>query len=136
MKERVKNKMKAKSYRGQQGGTKVYALVALLVLFSLIHAGWNYIPAAYQSESFKSEMHNIIVQVQAAPHGTSEPLTDKLKKRLRMVASENGVPGNALIEVTEAGSNMKARVKFTRQVDILPFGLYKYQYQFDNTATD
>jgi hypothetical protein len=136
MKERVKFKMRAKSYRSQHGGTKIYGLVAILAVFLLIHAGWNYLPVVYQSESFKGEMHNTIVQVIATPHGANEPLAEKLKKRLRVVANENNVPGTALIEVTEAGHSLKARVRFVRQVDLLPFGLYRYQYQFDNTATE
>jgi hypothetical protein len=136
MKERVKNKMKAKSYRDQQGGTKLYALVAIVALFLLGHAAWNYIPVAYQVESFKEQMHNTILQVLASPHGANEPLGEKLKKRMRVVANENSVPGNAVIEVSEAGNGLKARVRFTRQVDLLPFGLYKYQFQFDNTASD
>lgn len=135
MREKVQNKKKAGHWHDQHGGTKIYGLVAILTVFLLIHAGWNYLPVVYQSESFKGEMHNVIVQVIATPHGTNELLAEKLKKRMRVVASENGVPGNALIEITEVGGTLKARVRFTRPVDILPFGLYRYQYQFDNTST-
>jgi len=136
MKERVKNNMKAKCARNEQGGSKIYALVGIVGLFLLGHAAWNYVPAAYQIESFRSEIHNTILQVSASPHGTNEPLSDKLKKRLRIVANENGVPANALIEVSEAGNKLKAHVRYTRQIDLLPFGFYRYQYQFDNTTME
>jgi len=134
MKNESKTKMRSKSYQDQRGGTKMYALVALLVLFLLVHAGWNYLPAIYQCEAFKTEMQTAAVQVISTPHGLNEPLADKLKKRLRLAANDNGVPANALIEVTEAGGILKAHVRFTREINLLPFGLYKYHYQFDNTA--
>jgi hypothetical protein len=133
MKSESKIKMRSKSFENQQGGTKLYALVAIVALGLLIHAGWNYLPAAYQCESFKTEMHTATVQVLAMPHG-AEALSDKLKKRIRIAGNENGVPANAIIEVTEANNSIKAHVRFTREINLLPFGLYKYQYQFDNTA--
>jgi len=111
----------------------MYAIVALLVLFLLGHAGYNYLPAVYQTENFKSEMKSATMRVLALPHG-QESLADKLKKQIRVAGNENGVPGNALIEVTEVNNSLKAHVRFTREIDILPFGLYRYQYLFDNTA--
>lgn len=134
MKKRVENRMRSKSFHNQQGGTKIYALVALLVVFLLIHAGWNYLPAIYQCENFKSEMQTAAIQIVSMPRSTSDPLANKLKKRLRLVGNDNGVPPNALIEVTEANGTLKAHVRFVREIHLLPFGLYKYQYQFDNTA--
>jgi hypothetical protein len=125
---------KIAGFHGEEGGTKAFALVALTLVFLAGYAGWNYLPAIYQVESFKAEMPNTIMQVMALPHGTDEPLANKVKMRLRTLGNDNGVPANALIEVTESGRSIKAHVKFTREVNILPFGIYKYQYQFDNTA--
>ena len=126
--------MRPKSYKGQLGGTKIYALAALLVLFLLGHAGWNYLPVVYQCENFKSELQSATVRVVSMPHGTNERLADKLKKQIRVAGNENGVPQNALIEITEANNSLKARVRFIRDVDLLPFGLYKYHYEFDSTS--
>ena len=135
MKAILENKLKADSFRGQEGNTKVFALVFATIIGLAIYAGWNYLPAVYQIESFKAEMPNTLMQVMALPRGTNEPMADKVKKRLRTLANDNGVPANALIEVTESNNSIKAHVKFVREVNILPFGIYKYQYQFDNTAS-
>jgi hypothetical protein len=135
MKERVKKEMNAKSYRDQQGSAKVYAIAAVTVIFLMIHAGWNFFPVLYQCESFKSELKNSVLQVQSLPRRPDESVTDKLKKRLRMVANDNGVPANANIEVSDNSSGLRARVRFIREVNILPFGLYKYQYNFDESGS-
>jgi hypothetical protein len=29
---------------------------------------------------------------------------------------------------------LKAQVKFSKDIDLLPLGLYKYHYEFDHTA--
>jgi hypothetical protein len=119
--------------QGQLGGTKAYALVAILVLFLLVHAGYNYLPVVYQYENFKSEMKGATMRVLTMPHG-AESLSDKLKKQIRLAGNENGVPANAVIEVTEVNNSLKARVKFMKEVNLLPFGLYRYRYEFDNTS--
>jgi hypothetical protein len=133
MKKQEKNFI-SELHDDELGGTKIYGIVALVVVAMVIHAGVNYLPAVYQCESFKSEMHSATMRVLAMPHG-QESLADKLKKQIRAAGNDNGVPPNATIEVTEGGNSLKARVKFIREVNILPFGLYKYQMQFDNTAT-
>jgi hypothetical protein len=125
--------MRPESHQGQLGGTKIYAIVALLVLFLLGHAGYNYLPAVYQLENFKSEMKSATMRVLSIPHG-AESLSDKLKKQIRIAGNENGVPASALIEVTEVNNSLKAHVRFTREINLLPFGLYRYQYVFDNTS--
>jgi hypothetical protein len=133
MKKIVVNSLNPGSSGNQLGGTKIYAIVALLVLFLMGHAGYQYLPAVYQSENFKAEMKSATMRVLAMPHG-AESLSDKLKKQLRIAGNENGVPQTAVIEVTEANNSLKAHVRFTREIPLLPFGLYKYQYQFDNIA--
>jgi hypothetical protein len=128
------NRVKKTGFHGDEiGGTKLYALVALTVLFLLGHAGYNYLPIVYQYENFKSEMKGATMRVLTMPHG-AESLSDKLKKQIRLAANENGVPGNAVIEVTELNNSLKAHVKFTKEINLLPFGLFRYRYEFDNTS--
>jgi hypothetical protein len=133
-KNRQENRMKKPEFhQGQLGGTKMYAIVAILVLFLLGHAGYNYLPVVYQFENFKSEMKGATMRVLTMPHG-AESLSDKLKKQIRLAGNENGVPANAVIEVTELNNSLKAHVRFTKEVSLLPFGLYRYRYEFDNTS--
>jgi len=120
-------------HRDEIGGTKLYGLVALAVLFLLVHAGYNYLPVVYQLENFKSEMKGATMRVLTMPHG-AESLADKLKKQIRLAGNDNGVPANAVIEVTEVNNSLKAHVRFTKEVNLLPFGLFRYRYEFDNTS--
>jgi len=131
--KKQENRVKATFHQNQIGGTKVYALVAISFLFLLGHAGYNYFPAIYSLENYKSEMKSATMRVLALPKG-QESLSDKLKKQLRVAGNENGVPPNAVIEVTEQNNSLRARVRFTREISLLPFGLYKYRYEFDNTS--
>jgi hypothetical protein len=52
--------------------------------------------------------------------------------RLKNYLTKNGI-NDAFIDVKSEGGMMRGTVKYTKTIDILPFGLYKYQYNFDNT---
>jgi hypothetical protein len=39
------------------------------------------------------------------------------------------------LDVKQVGNGITARVTFQTPVSILPFGMYKYNYAFDYTAT-
>ncbi len=75
-----------------------------------------------------------VVQGVALP-GANVTIVDSVKDKVLRAAANNNVPKNALIEVKQVGSATQARVKYTKQVDILPFGIYRYDYQFDKTAS-
>jgi len=45
------------------------------------------------------------------------------------------VPADAFIEVKIVNAVIQARVAYSRQAEILPLGLYTYNYEFDHTAT-
>jgi hypothetical protein len=100
----------------------------------IAHAAYNYIPVAYESENFKQEMQTAVIQAVAMPGSTMTP-ADAVKIRLRRAAINNNVPTDALIEVKPMNNVIRAHVSYVKPVNILPFGLYKYNYQFDNTAT-
>ena len=128
MNKDVKNK---ESERGSAG---VKFLAVVVVLYLVGHAAFNYIPAAYESENFKQEMQTAVVQSVAMPTLGATPV-EALKSKLRKAAANNNVPTDALFEVKQVNNSIHARVVFTKQIEILPFGLFTYNYHFDHTAT-
>jgi len=123
-----------KHQKSEHGGAGVKLILVLLILFLIAHAAYNYIPVAYDSENFKQEMQTAVVQAVAMPGSNMTP-ADTVKIKLRRAAANNNVPSDALIEVKPMNNVIRARVSYVKAVNILPFGLYKYNYQFDNTAT-
>ncbi len=128
----MKNKI-YKSRETERGsvGAKFAAVMVGLIL--LAHAGYNYVPVAYDGESFKQEMQTAVVQGLALPNG-GKPV-ETTKARLLRVAAQGNIPENAFIEVKMVKTVLEAHVAYSKQVNILPFGLFTYTYQFDHTAT-
>ena len=119
-----------KSERGSAGSR----FIIFLVIMGLIaHAGYNFVPVQYQAESMRSEMNTAVLQGIAMP-GKMNPL-DNVKARIMKAAQSNEIPADAVIVVSQQGQAINAHVQYERSVNILPFGLYKYQYKFDQTAT-
>ncbi len=123
-----------KNRQSEHGGAGVKLAVVLATLFAIAHAGFNYIPVAYEAENFKQDMQTAVVQAVALP-GANITAIDSVKRRVSAAATNNNVPTNAIIDVKQVGNVVQAHVKYTKQVDILPFGIYKYNYQFEKTAT-
>ena len=123
-----------KNYRKSERGGAGVKLVAVLVgLFLVGHAGFNYVPTAYQGQSFRQDMQTAVVQGMAVPVGVT-PM-DSVKARVQRAVISNDIPSNALVEVKPIKDGVSAHVAYSKQVSILPFGLYNYNYQFDHTAT-
>ena len=118
------------SERGS-GGSK-FAITMVIILL-VANAGYNYVPVAYEAESVKSEMSTAVLQGLAMP-GKLSPV-DNVKARIQRAFAINHVPANALLDVRQNGNAVTARVAYTKEVGILPFGIYKYTYVFDHTAT-
>ena len=123
-----------KNRTSERGEAGVKLIIVLVVLFLLAHAGFNYVPIAYEAENFKQEMQTAVVQAVALP-GAGTTMLDSAKRKIMIAVKNNDVPNNALVEVKQNGNAIQAHVKYTKQLNILPFGIYKYNYQFDNTAT-
>jgi len=124
-----------KNYRNSERGSAGAKLVCLLVVFFLLgHAGYNYIPVAYQGETFKQDMQTAVIQGVALP-GLNKTPADSVKDKLKSVMASSGIPANAVIEVKQLNNVVQAHISYSKQVNILPFGAYTYNYQFDNTAT-
>jgi len=127
MNQEIKNK------NSEQGSAKVKLIIVLLVLFLIGHAGYNYIPVAYEGENFKQEMQTAVVQGMAVPPGIT--VSDMVKGKLQRAMTANNIPHNAFVQVKQVNNTMQAHVAYTKQVNILPFGIYKYNYQFNHIAT-
>ena len=118
----------------EHGGAGVKFLIIVVVLFMIAHAGYAYVPAAYQSEDYRQRMNEVVTNAFAMPTATTNS-PEMVKQRLRNYGNDYAVPTNALIKVDKMDNGgLKAQVKFSRDIDLLPLGLYKYNYEFDHTA--
>jgi hypothetical protein len=117
----------------ERGAAGIKLLLVLAVLILIANAGYNYIPIAYQGESFKQDMQTAVVQGMAVPPGVT--VTDMVKGKLKRALLSNDIPHDAFVEVKPINNAVQARVVYTKKVPILPFGIYTYKYHFDNTAT-
>lgn len=122
-----------KNRDAERGSAGVKFLVIFVVILLAAHAGYNYVPVAYDAESVKTEMNTAVLQGLALP-GRLDPV-DNVKARLQKAFAQNNVPADAFMEVKRQGNSLTARVTYTKVVNILPFGLYTYTYNFDHTAT-
>ena len=77
-------------------------------------------------------MQTAVVQAMALSNNADTVTLTKSKIQRVMIA--NDIPPNAFVEVKQINNICQARVAYSQQVNILPFGLYKYTYQFDHTA--
>ena len=117
------------SERGS-AGAKFLALLVFIVL--LAHAGYNYVPVAYNGASFRQEMDTAVVKGLAAS-GQMKP-ADIVAAHMKKAARDYDIPSDALIEVRPGQGHIAAHASYQLPVSILPFGIYKYKYQFDYTA--
>ncbi len=117
----------------ERGSAGVKFAIVLTVIILAGYAGYNYIPVAYEAESLKSEMATAVLQGLAMP-GKVNPV-DNVKVRVQKAMQINAAPPDATLSVTQQGNVIQARVTYTKNVSIVPFGIYNYQYRFDNTAT-
>ncbi len=127
----MKNCIKARD--SELGSAGVKFLIFIGLLFLIAHAGYNYVPVAYSAESLRTDMQTAVLQGMALP-GKVNPV-DNVKARIVKAIQLNDIPPEALVEVKQTGNALTAHVSYTKQVNILPFGIYKYNYVFDHTAT-
>jgi len=117
------------SERGS-AGTKFLIIAVILVLIG--NAAINYIPVAYDGASMKQEMDTAVVKGLAAS-GQMKPM-DIVTGTVRRAATDYNVPVDALVEIKAVNGVIQAHVAFSKKVNILPFGIYKYDYNFDYVA--
>jgi len=125
---------KAVQYRdSERGSAGVKFLAVLAVILLVANAGYNYLPVAYNAESLKSEMSTAVLQGIAMP-GKINPV-DNVKVRIQKAMRQNDIPPDATMDVKQAGNTITAHVTYNQQVNLLPFGIYRYNYHFDEVVT-
>ena len=120
-------------HQNQRGSASTKMLVVAAILGLLGHAAYNYIPVAYNGQTLKQEMHTAVLSGTVLPT-TSNP-SEVTKNRLMKFVKENGYPANAVIDAKQTNGVITATARYSQEVNILPFGAYKYTYSFDNTST-
>ena len=117
-------------HKSEKGSASSKSLVILVVLFLAGNGLLNYIPTAYNGENLKSEVKAAVMQAVQVPPTTGSQV-DVTKRRIINAVKANDAPANSFIEVKNVKNALHARVAYTKELSILPFGLYKYKYQFD-----
>lgn len=128
MKKAVKKK------KSEHGGAGVKFLMVALVLFLIGNAGLQFVPVAYNGESFKQEMQTAVIQGVAVPAVGITPV-EAVRGKIQKSMISNNIPLDATVDVKQANGAIHAHVVYTKEIPILPFGLYNYQYHFNYTAT-
>ena len=116
----------------ERGSAAIKFLIIFLTLALLANAGVNYIPVAYDGASFKQEMDTAVVKGLGAS-GRIQPI-EVVTATIKRAASDYNVPTDAFVEIKPVNGVVEAHVVFTREVNMLPFGFYKYKYNFDYHA--
>ncbi len=121
------------TYLHSERGSAGAKFLALLVFIALLaHAGYNYVPIAYNGASFRQEMDTAVVKGLAAS-GQMKP-ADVVAAHMKKAAFDYNIPSDALIEVRPGQGHIAAHASYQQPVNILPFGIYKYNYDFNYTA--
>jgi hypothetical protein len=126
-------KKAVKKRSSERGGAGVKLLLVLLVIVLIFNAGYQWIPVAYGGENFKQDMQTAVVQGFAAT-GRMSPV-DIVKRKIIASAESNDLPVDYLLDVKVTKTSITAHVVYTKEVPLLPFGIYTYQYEFDYTAS-
>jgi hypothetical protein len=117
--------------RSERGAARLKFIVVLAVVALVAYMGFQYVPVAYQSYTFKKYMDESADKATAM----SIPSDQKgpwLENQIRASAKDYGVPPDAQIAQTFQDNQMVVTVKFTRPVNLLPG--FTYQYNFEHTA--
>ncbi len=117
----------------ERGAAGAKFLVVLAIILLIAHAGFNYIPVAYEAESMKTDMNTAVLQGLAMP-GKMNPV-ENVKQRLNRAVQVNALPPETFLDVKQVNNALTAHVYYQKKVNLLPFGIYKYDYIFDHTAT-
>lgn len=116
----------------ERGSAAVKAIAVFAVLALIANAGFNYIPVAYDGASFKQEMDTAVVKA-LGTSGSMKPL-EVATATIKKAAFDYNVPADAFVEIKPVNGVVEARVVYSRDVSMLPFGIYKYKYNFDHHA--
>lgn len=116
----------------EHGSAGIKALLVLMVLLLIGNAGLNYIPVAYNGASFKEAMDSAVVKG-LATSGSMKPY-DVVKNHVERAMVDNNIPADAVVDIKATNGVVTANAAYTQDVNILPFGIYKYKYEFRHFA--
>jgi len=116
----------------ERGAAAIKFLLIFLVLTLVANAGFNYVPVAYEGASFRQEMDSAVVKGLAAS-GRIKPL-EVVAATIKRASNDYNLPEDTFVEIKPVNGVVEAHVVYTREVNMLPFGLYKYEYNFDHHA--
>lgn len=117
----------------ERGSATVKFLAIIVFIVLLANAGYHYVPIAYNGAAFRQEMDTAVVKGLAAS-GRMKP-ADVVKAHVQRAAADYRIPADAFIEIRPGQGHIAAYASYQQKVDILPFGIYQYNYKFDYTAT-
>ncbi len=117
----------------ERGSAGVKFLMVAVILALSANAGYNYIPIAYEGANLRQELDTAVVKGLAAS-GQLKPL-EVVRASVEKAIRENNVPSDAFVEIKPVGTVVQAHVAYTKQISMLPFGIYKYKYDFNYRAT-
>ena len=116
----------------ERGGAGIKFLFVFIILALIGHAAINYIPVAYEGASFRQEMDTAVVKALGAS-GRIKPM-EVVQASIDKASREYQIPEDAVVEIAPVNGVVEAHVAYSRNVNMLPFGIYKYKYDFDYTA--
>lgn len=116
----------------EQGSAAIKFMLVFLVLALAANAGFNYVPVAYQGASFKQEMDTAVIKGISAA-GRVKPM-DAVTASIQKASFDYDIPDDAFVEIKPVNGVVEAHVAYSRPVNMLPFGLYQYTYDFDYVA--
>ena len=121
-----------KKSNNERGSAAIKFTFVFVVIVLAANAGYNYVPVAYQGAGFKQEMDTAVVKGLGAS-GRINPL-EVVQASVRKASSDYSIPPDAFVEIKAVNGVIQAHVVYSKQIHILPFGLYKYDYNFNYLA--
>jgi hypothetical protein len=116
----------------ERGSAAIKFTLVFLVLALAANAGFNYVPVAYQGASFKQEMDTAVVKGLGAS-GRIKPM-EAVTASIKKASFDYDIPSDAFVDIKPVNGVVEAHVVYSREVSMLPFGLYRYNYNFDYVA--
>ena len=130
----MKEELNDRRRGSERGGAGVKLLIVAVAIILVGNAGYQYVPVAYQGEAFQQDMDTAVVQAVAMP-GSYGKTVDVVKQKIVSAAGQNDIPLDFRLDVNEKNKTIVARVSYVKNVPLLPFGIYNYEYVFDHTST-
>ncbi len=125
--------MKQNNRNSERGSANSNLLIILLFIALGFNAGYNYVPVAFQGESVKQEVHKAVMYGMSVQVNGKPPAVIT-KEKIDAMLKANEIE-NPLVVVKMSPAGVQATVKYSKEVSILPFGIYKRMYEFDYTES-